>query len=76
MLTGLLSINLIMHTLQRDLNSCFNYVQIPSLSLASLVAKSSSECVKSGCKVGVTPQRGHSVVACFASRMEVKKGSC
>lgn len=76
MLTGLLSINLIMHTLQKDLNSCFYCVKILSLSLASVVVKSLSDCVKSGCKVGVTPQRGHSVVACFASRMEGKKLSC
>lgn len=65
-----------MHTLQGDLNSCFNCVQIIFLSLASGVVESSSDCVKSGCKVGVTPQSRHSVVAFFASRMEVTKLSC
>lgn len=65
-----------MHTLQRDPNSNFSCVKILFLSLASLVVKSLSDCVKSGCKVGVTPQVGHGGLACFASRMEVKKLSC
>lgn len=53
MLTGLLTINLIMHTFLKDLNSHFNCVKILFLSLASLVVKGLTDHVKSGCQMGV-----------------------
>jgi len=51
MLTGLLTINLIMHTFSEDLNSHLNCVEILFLSLASLVVK--TDHVKSDFKMGV-----------------------
>lgn len=77
MLTGLLTINLIMHTFQKDLKPYFNGVKRLFPSLASLLVKGVTDHVKAGCKLGLgllhPSTNGNTASACFVSGMRDKK---